>query len=429
MLALTASATAHAAAVDPVSILADFADPEVLSVGATYYAYSTNQGAYGNVPTAKSARVDGGWTRVGDALPQLPSWAKPGRTWAPGVAQVASNRYVLYFTAWHRVSGRQCIGAATATKPTGPFVPTSQNTPLVCPLSQGGAIDASTFRDSDGRFYLLYKNDGNAVRVPSRLYLQQLNAAGTGLLGTPTALLSNTLPMEEGVVEAPLLVKRGGRYVLFYSGGSYAYKPISTYFTGYATATTLRGPYTKAYRPLATTQSVDRSVNGPGGQAVITTPSGDYLAIHGWRGTDNQRNTYVAALGFVNGYPVMRGSRVRYEAESGIITAASVLARAGASMDKLVGMIDYSNSAVELNKIWVPRPGAYSVFVGYDAGLGEASHRVFVNGSPIGTVNYLNTGWGNYRQARVDVTLNQGWNRVKLARGNRWAQVDFLEVR
>jgi len=47
-----------------------------------------------------------------------------------------------------------CVGAATSSKILGPYTP--QTIPLVCPVSLGGAIDASGFEDN-GQRYIVYK--------------------------------------------------------------------------------------------------------------------------------------------------------------------------------------------------------------------------------------------------------------------------------
>ena len=158
----------------------DFPDPFILPWGGGYFAYATNaQGFAANVQMAMSRDLQT-WQplmvrgRLYDAMPDLPKWAAPGRTWAPEVLRLG-NRYLLYFTAQERKSGLQCVGVAEAAEPRGPFRATSDD-PLVCQRALGGTIDPSPFRDSDGSLHLLYKSDGNNPRVlvPSRIYTQRL---------------------------------------------------------------------------------------------------------------------------------------------------------------------------------------------------------------------------------------------------------------
>ena len=67
--------------------------------------------------------------------------------------------------------------------------------------------------------------------------------------------------------------------------------------------------------------------------------------------------------------------------------------------------------------------------VGYANGSGAtASHGLVVNGNNQGAVSYPATGWDNWRQRSVSVTLNAGWNTIRLTKGDLYAEVDYLEV-
>ena len=264
---------ATTAAVFPAQIIGeDFPDPDVFEKNGTWYAYSTNNGR-GHVPTATAPGPNGPWTIRGDAMPGGPSsgWAQPGRTWAPDVYPNPDGSYTLTYTAWHKASGRQCIGVATASSPLGPFTPVGSQ-PLICPLELGGAIDANTFVANDGTRYLLWKNDGNAIGQPSTLWLTRTANNGTTLVGGNSALLTSS-----GVIEAPDLVQRGSQFVLFFSSGGYT---DCNYLTSYATAPSLSGPWTTAFRPLMTTATFDNHICGPGGADFV----GDKVFVHGWVG-------------------------------------------------------------------------------------------------------------------------------------------------
>jgi hypothetical protein len=404
------------AAVFPAQIIGeDFPDPDVFEQNGTWYAYSTNNGR-GHVPVATAPSANGPWTIRGDAMPGGPSsgWAQPGRTWAPDVYPNPDGSYTLTYTAWHTSSGRQCIGVATATSPLGPFTPVGSQ-PLICPLNLGGAIDANTFIANDGTRYLVWKNDGNAIGQPSTLWLTRTANNGTTLVGGNSALLTSS-----GVIEAPDLVQRGSQFVLFFSGGGYTH---CNYLTSYATATSLSGPWTTAFRPLMTTASFDNAICGPGGADFV----GDKVFVHGW--VNGSRHLYVADVGWPNDYPVVRGSRVRTEAERGTLNHCVVRSNAaGASDGKVVAYIDYADSWVE-NSVYAPVAGGYTLHVGYANGSGApASHGLVVNGNSQGEVNYPVTGWDNWQQSSVSVTLNAGWNTIRLTKGELYAEVDYLEL-
>ena len=404
------------AAVFPAVVIGeDFPDPDVFQYNGTWYAYSTNNGR-GHVPTASAPSADGPWTIRGDAMPGGPSagWAQSGRTWAPDVFPNPDGSFTLTYTAWHKASGRQCIGVATAGSPLGPFTPVG-NQPLICPLDLGGAIDANTFVANDGTRYLLWKNDGNAIGQASTLWLTRTSNNGTTLVGGNTALLSSS-----GVIEAPDLIQRGSQFVLFYSGGGYN---DCNYLTSYATSPSLSGPWTVAYRPLMTTASFDNHVCGPGGADF----TGDKVFLHGW--VNGSRHLYVADVGWANDYPVVRGSRVRTEAERGTLNNCRVrTGAAGASQGAVAAYIDFPDSWVQ-NTVYAPRAGSYTLYVGYANGTGSTgSQGAVVNGNNQGSVSYPVTGWDNWQQTSVPITLTEGWNTVRLTKGDSYTEVDYLEL-
>ncbi|WP_165966840.1 glycoside hydrolase family 43 protein [Actinomadura sp. 7K507] len=288
--------------VEPV-LDGSFADPTVIKVAGTYYAYGTNNAAAA-MPVATAPSPTGPWRPApGDGLAHLPAWAADGWTWAPEVVPPSggSRSYVLYFTARRKGSDHQCIGAATATSPAGPFVPV-EGEPLVCPLELGGAIDAASYIETDGTRYLLYKTDRQQTAA---IYLVRLNPDGLGLAGAPKRIMGRGAG-EPVMVEAPDLVRRGGKYVLFYAAGWY-FKP--NYQTRYAVASSLEGPYEKAPAPLQSTDAYGGRIEGPGSADVLIDETGDYLVFHGILDYHDDskvtRGMYVARLGWDGARPYL----------------------------------------------------------------------------------------------------------------------------
>ena len=277
----------------------DFPDPGVVQAGGNYYAFATN-GNGRNVQAARSTDLVN-WTALPDALPNLPSWARAGRTWAPDVAVTSSGTYVLYYTAWHRATGRQVIGVATATSPAGPFVPSGSG-PLLTQIELGGSIDPSVFTDASGTRYLLWKNDGNAIGRDTNIYIQPLSGDGLSLLGSPVTLIRQDQAWEGNLVEGPTLWTHAGKYYLFYSANSYT---NGAYATGYAVADALLGPYTKPAEPLMVTGG---GVVGPGGPEVVVGPDGnDWMLYHSWENGFGYRSLSVDRLEWEGVVPEVRG--------------------------------------------------------------------------------------------------------------------------
>ncbi len=295
----SSSAAEEAAGSNPV-IDRDFPDPDVLEVDGTYYAYATNT-ATDNVQVATSEDLQT-WEVLGDdALPELPTWVIPGKTWAPEVTQIGDS-FVMYTTTTNFDPALQCIAVATADAPEGPFEVVGDEM-LVCPEDEGGAIDAATFLDEDGTRYLLWKNDGNCCGLDTWLYIQPLADDGLTLTGEPTRLVKQDQPWEGNLVEAPTLVERDGTYVLLYSANDYG---GDAYAVGYATADSPTGPFTKAEEPLLTTDGTDGAYIGPGGQDVVVGPDGaEHLVIHDWDTGFSFRGMNVLGLSWEDGRPVV----------------------------------------------------------------------------------------------------------------------------
>jgi beta-xylosidase len=283
----------------------DAPDPFVLADSGRYLLYSTQVGFH-NVPVATTVDLRH-WSPPSDALPLLPGWAEWGRTWAPGVARL-DGRYLLYFAAHHRNSGRQCIGVAISATATGPFVSPAPD-PLVCQAHLGGSIDPHPFIDRDGTASLLWKADGNDIGQPSTLYAQHLAHDGLALSGQPVPLLRSDAAWEQPLIENPALVAAGRSYTLLYSGGWWE---SGGYATGYATCRTPLGPCTKA--------TVDRPIlgsggdeAGPGGASIVRGPAGDqWLAYHAWTpgavgyNSGGTRSLRFAAITWSDTQPVVK---------------------------------------------------------------------------------------------------------------------------
>ncbi len=250
----------------------DFPDPFVLVDGNEAWAYSTTVWGV-NVPVARVTTR--GLVHTGeDALPQVGSWSINGFVWAPAVARVGDG-FVLYYTSYDVASGLMCIGTAVSARPEGPFVDHSDS-PLVCPTAQGGAIDASPFTTGDTMF-LLYKTDGNCCGLPTTIYTQRLTPDGLAATGDPVALLGADQAWEGSLVEAPSMIRGGGRYHLIFSANDW---DSADYAVGHAVCDTPTGPCTVVGDgPVLST---DDQVVGPGGAEFFMVGSRPWVAYHGW---------------------------------------------------------------------------------------------------------------------------------------------------
>ncbi|MCA1843830.1 MAG: glycoside hydrolase family 43 protein [Actinobacteria bacterium] len=286
----------------------DFPDPHVLRVGGVYYAYSTNVAGV-NVPVMSSTDLVS-WTATAEALPPLPGWASPGRTWAPTVL-ARGGIYVLYYTVTQTATGRQCISVATAASPAGPFSDTSSG-PLVCQLDRGGSIDPYVFTDSGGSSYLLWKSDDNALGRRTSLWARALAAGGAGFawFSSPVRLLTQTAAWQAPLIEGPAMVRSGNTYYLFYGANNWE---SSTSAIGYATCSRPLGPCVdrNTAGPWLATDPTGTGPIGPQGPTVFTDTAGRLrLGFAAWNGPVGYANggvraLWTAPLSFVNGNPTL----------------------------------------------------------------------------------------------------------------------------
>ena len=174
---------------------------------------------------------------------------------------------------------------------------------------EGGTIDASPFRDADGKLYLYYKSDGNAVGKRSIVWGQRLSDDGQQVVGEAVPLIQDDQEWEFKLVEAPAMVKSPGGYQMFYSaayfGWDYPRERLSRYATGYATCTGPLGPCKDAPENPILNSFNDREagcLSGPGHPAIFKVGERHFLAFHAWaarktcRPAEPERFLYIAPL-------------------------------------------------------------------------------------------------------------------------------------
>jgi hypothetical protein len=288
-------------------------DPDIVAVPAAasptgragYVLFSTSD-YIANVPTEWSTDLRH-WTQLPDALPDSPEWSDRRnantKTWSPSVMFI-DGRWVMYVTTRDFTAGRQCIAVAVAEHPAGPYRPVGAG-PLVSPVDPGGSNDPAGVRAAGGQLELAWKSDGDAIRIRTSLWSQELAPDGLSLEGAPNLLLQSDARWEQGNIEAPELVPASGAgWWLFYSGSQWD-RPRS-YATGLAWCADLAGTCQAVGQGPWLAGSVPRAV-APGGLDVFTTLAGrTEMAVstlswirwsfggHHWYGWN--RNLLVSAL-------------------------------------------------------------------------------------------------------------------------------------
>jgi hypothetical protein len=210
------SATAHAAATDPIAH-----DPTLIKQGAYYYDVITGDIATRTYLPLRRSRDLVHWEFLGTVFTTPPAWVvrelgtTPGDFWAPDI-RYFNGRYHLYYAASQFATNKSVIGLATA-KTLDPDSPdygwTDQG--MVLRSTPGtddfNAIDPDLVFDERGRLWMAFGSFWSGLK------LRRLDPA-TGKLSAqdPTLypLASRPAP---GAVEGPSIVRRGGFYYLFAS--------------------------------------------------------------------------------------------------------------------------------------------------------------------------------------------------------------------
>jgi len=280
----------------------DCPDPGVVHDGAQYVMACTSGNAGNAFPLRTSPDLVH-WESKGHVFPSgsKPAWAVSD-FWAPEIHRVGSG-FVAYYTARHQ-DGALSVGAATAPSALGPYTDIGQ--PLIHNTAMG-LIDATQYQDPQGKRYLLWKEDGNAVGKPTPIHGQELSADGLSLVGSRVTLITNDKAWEGALVEGPWLVDHGGQYYLFYSANGYA---STAYAVGVARASSPLGPYTKASEPILRTGGLWA---GPGHGTVLTTPKGEtWHVYHSWKagqvGSAPGRLVLIDRVLWDGGWPTMRAA-------------------------------------------------------------------------------------------------------------------------
>ncbi|MHC2186970.1 beta-xylosidase [Rathayibacter agropyri] len=251
-----------------------YADPNIAVFGDTYYVYATTDGIPGwggNAFSAWSSQNLVDWTRsekpfltLDGANGNVP-WAT-GNAWAPTIIE-KGGKYYFYFSGHNASLNRKTIGVAVADNPLGPF--TAQPTAMITndeSVNSGQAIDPAAFTDPEtGKSYLFW---GNGSPVYAELSDDMLS------------IKADTIKRISGLTdfrEGTFVNYRDGMYHLTYSiddTGSENYR------VGYATATSVDGPWT--YRGVILEKDPAQGILATGHNSIITVPGTDdwYIAYH-----------------------------------------------------------------------------------------------------------------------------------------------------
>ena len=268
-------------------------DPSIVEIYGQFVAVGTGeQGPTHGAIRVKTSPDGEKWTDAGVIGQGPPAWAQatlgfqPTNVWAPSFSRRGETVF-LYYCLSSFGSNTSAIGLVTNTA-LYPLKPGDgwQDQGVVLMSKEGddfNAIDPFRVDASDGRAYLAYGSFWSGIK------LSELNPETGKLIraDTPRIALASR---NGGAIEAASILERDGKFYLFVSFDQCCKGVASTYNIRVGRADRIEGPYRdqdgKAMLEgggslvLGTTGRVI----GPGGQEAVKTSKGDRLAYHYYDG-------------------------------------------------------------------------------------------------------------------------------------------------
>ena len=254
----------------------DYADPEGVIFGDTYWIYPTFSAAFDDQLhfDCFSSKDLITWTKHERIIDNSRiSWLRRA-LWAPAAVE-KDGKYYLFFGANDVHEGEiGGIGVAVADNPAGPFEDLLGK-PLIGEIVNGAQpIDQYVFKDKDGTYYMYYGGwrHCNVVKLADDF--------------------SSIVPFEDGTmykevtpenyVEGPFMFIRDGKYYFMWSEGGWT---GPDYKVAYAISDSPFGPFERKGVILQQDETVAR---GAGHHSVVRNPrSGKYYIIYHRRPIDS----------------------------------------------------------------------------------------------------------------------------------------------
>jgi beta-xylosidase len=198
------------------------------------------------------------------------------------------GKVYLYYTKVD-AAGDKTIGVASAASPTGPYTDHGRL------ITSMGGIDPYLFKDSDGSFWLYYKNDAEGFK---NIWVQRLSNPKTKYSGYNAKMLIDPQPgtwEDNGYVsaEGPCMRKYDGKYFLLYTGGPYGQ---FDYAIGYAYSSRPDGTFTKYSGNPIISNVESPNVYSPGVPTVVQDGAGTNFVVYRQRETAERQSPRFIAI-------------------------------------------------------------------------------------------------------------------------------------
>ena len=284
-IVVAASAYGQKTAGNPV-FEGDYADPEGVVFGKTYWIYPTWSDRFENQLhfDCFSSKDLVKWKKHERIIDQSSiSWLRLA-LWAPAAVE-KDGKYYLFFGANDVHPGEVGgIGVAVADKPQGPFKDLIGK-PLINDIVNGAQpIDQFVFQDKDGTYYMYYGGWGHCNIVKMADDFKSIVPFPDG------TMYKEVTP--KGYVEGPFMFIRDGKYYFMWSEGGWG---GPHYRVAYAIADSPFGPFERKGVIL---QQDSEVATGAGHHSVLHNPKSDkyYIVYHRRPLGSNKRDNRVTCI-------------------------------------------------------------------------------------------------------------------------------------
>jgi arabinan endo-1,5-alpha-L-arabinosidase len=299
-------------------------DPVIIHQNDTYYVFCTGGGRGGVIPIRTSKDLHK-WQLSGYVFERLPAWVNQEGisardSWAPDISYY-NGKYHLYYSVSSFGVNNSAIGLVT-NKTLDPNSPDYkwEDQGLVVRSTPGetdwNAIDGNLVIKDKKNIWLCWGSFWSGIKM------RRIDPE-TGKLSTEDTTLYSLCERErkgpqqtppvEGAVEAPFIVRHGNYWYLFVSFDRCCQGARSTYKIMVGRSREVTGPYvdkegklmTKGGGSLVLQAKENAAIwAGPGHEAILQEPDGDYLVFHAYSIPDRGRSMLnISTIAWQDGWP------------------------------------------------------------------------------------------------------------------------------
>ncbi|MGA2326312.1 MAG: arabinan endo-1,5-alpha-L-arabinosidase [Bryobacteraceae bacterium] len=291
-------------------------DPAIIKQGDTYYLFSTGGSPGSGLIPIRCSKDLRRWALCGHVFDKLPEWATreiPGARvpWAPDISYFR-GKYRLYYAVSTFGKNESAIGLASnqTLDPKSPSYRWVDEGLVVRSHQQDdwNAIDPNLVIQDNQHLWLNWGSFWSGIKMrrvdPETGKLSSRDTTLYSLASRPRT------PEIGGSIEAPFIIRHGRYWYLFASFDFCCRGTKSTYNVVVGRSRRIPGPYLDQTGKAMTEgggtpviQATTPNWRGPGHEAVLQDPRGDYLVFHAYQGGTGKPYLQISTTVWEKGWP------------------------------------------------------------------------------------------------------------------------------